>query len=176
MSDNQNEFKEQLEGADKAAESESKSPDPQAGVSPTTQGSETPGEESVPGQPGSQEGDTNPESGNAEQQAEVEGENPGEQPSENPETPANPPAGSGEAPAEAGNVEPAQPVQPENGDEAVEPSGEDENQGQNAVQDGVATKEEQEEYARLITKRKNMPLDGDDIARWDYLSKLKMEG
>lgn len=152
--------------------------EPEAEVSATTQGSETPGEGTVPGQPGSQEGDTNPENGNAEQQAEVESEDRGESQGENTETPANPPAGDGTAPAEAGDVTPADSVQPENEAAETQPTGTDEVQGSENVrfdEEGrqIATEEEKAELKSLEFKRTQMPVTGDDIARIDYLNTLK---
>jgi hypothetical protein len=161
--DNTNEFQDQLEGDKDRVESE-------AEVSPTTQGSETPREESVSGQPGSEQGDTNPESGNAEQQAEVEGEDRGEP---SPEVPAVPAEGSN---PETGTNTPAETVSTENEAEETEPVGEDESQGSETLaEDGrkIATDEEKAELKSLESKRKNMPITGDDVARIDYLNTLK---
>lgn len=158
--------------SDDNTKSEETQSQPEAEVSPTAQGSEAPREESVQGQPGSQQGDTNPESGNAEQQAEVEGEDRGEPAPEVPETPAE------SSNPEEGTEPAAETVQPENEAEETESPREDEGEGSPNVsfdEEGrqIATDEEKAELRALQSKRKNMPITGDDVARIDYLNTLK---
>lgn len=164
MSDEQNT---QVEGQE--------SVDTQTEVSPATQGSEVAGGESVSSQPGSQEGDTDPQAGNAEQQAETSSEDRGESQGENAE---NPPVGDGTAPAEAGDVSQAEPVSAQNEAEETQSTGTDEVQGSENVavdEDGrqIATEEEKAELKSLEFKRTQMPVSGDDVARIEYLNTLK---
>lgn len=161
MPDNDNEFKNQQEGADKAAESE-------AGVSPANYSDSEAGNTPEPTQPGSQEGDTNPESGNAEQQAETSSEDRGESSGENTTVPA-------EGTSTEGTESESTTLSNEDGAQETDSAGADEGAGtQAASEDGrpKASDEEKAEYKSLQHKRTQTNLSPQDFERLDYLGGL----
>jgi len=146
--------------------------EPETEVSPAAQVSGEDGNQPVPSQPGSPEGDTNPETGNEEQQAETSSEDRGESQGENIEAPAEAPL------SEAGTEPAADAVPAQNEAEETDATGADEVEGSENVrfdEEGrqIATDEEKAELRSLESKRHNMPVTGDDIARIDYLNTLK---
>lgn len=160
MPDNDNEFRDQQEGANEAAHAE-------AGVSPANYSDSEAGNTPEPTQPGSPEGDTNPESGNAEQQAETSSEDRGESSGENTEVPAE-----GNSNETTDSESPT--VSGEDGTEETQSAGADEGAGSETVSDGrqKATDEEKAEYKSLQHKRSQTNLTSEDFARMDYLEGL----
>lgn len=94
--------------------------------------------------------EANSEAGTEEQKAETEGES-----VENEQPDAEAPTGATPEDSEIDTAE-----------EVAEATAEAE-----ASEDDEVSQEDRDEFERLKTKRKNMPLDGDDIARFDALSK-----
>lgn len=147
--ENKNEFKDQLEGANEAAEAEKANSE--AEVSPADYNDSEAGNTPNVGEPGGENLET------PEQQAEVEGEGVNNPQPDTAEAPADEPEDSGTG----ADPEDSKITTPEQAEQAIA-AGEDESE---------VTEEERGEFQRLKDKRKNMPLDSEDIDRWETLNR-----